>query len=112
MPAGPSLRSADRVHRAAGVEAGFAAAVAREVGRPLRVVETPWPNLVDALLDDRIDSDLLGKVNAALAKLEASGEADAILSRWMPMPAAVPEAAGRRDGSDVGQETQTERKQR
>ncbi len=39
----------------AGVEADLAQALGRDLGRPLKFVEVPWAELVDALNDNKID---------------------------------------------------------
>ncbi len=38
-----------------GLEADFAQALGRELGRPVRLVELDWENLIDALDEDKID---------------------------------------------------------
>jgi len=38
-----------------GLEADFAQALARELGRPVSFVELPWEELIDALTEDKID---------------------------------------------------------
>ena len=38
-----------------GLEADFAQALGKELGRPVKFVELAWENLIDALLEDKID---------------------------------------------------------
>ncbi len=41
--------------RIVGLEADFAQALGKELGRPVQFVELPWEELIDALNDDKID---------------------------------------------------------
>ena len=41
--------------KVAGLDADFAQALGKELGRPVRFVELPWENLIDALVEDKID---------------------------------------------------------